>query len=234
MTPTKRKRLVASHLEDVSVKLLTGKQDDIRTVLHRQHGLYALYRKDQLYYVGLASNLFTRLKAHTKDRHAGRWDRFSAYVTRTDGVNKELESLALRVLQPDGNRVSGRFAGSTNLKPDLHKAIQTREAIERGELLGGRARKKADRVRRKSASNLKGAARLARINHKRRPLWGEYGGEDFQATLLKNGKIRYEGEDHDSPTAAAFAATGRKRNGFRFWYFKNPDGTWSPLRHLGR
>ena len=232
MTPTKRKRLVASHLEDVSVKLLTGKQDDMRTVLHRQHGLYALYRKDQLYYVGLASNLFTRLKAHTKDRHAGRWDRFSAYVTRTDGVNKELESLALRVLQPDGNRVSGRFAGSTNLKPDLHKAIQTREAIERGELLGGRARKKADRVRRKSASNLKGAARLARINHKRRPLWGEYGGEDFQATLLKNGKIRYEGEDHDSPTAAAFAATGRKRNGFGFWHFKNPDGTPASVAYV--
>jgi type I restriction-modification system DNA methylase subunit len=36
----------------------------------RRHGVYALYRGNRLYYVGLASNLRSRLNTHLRDRHA--------------------------------------------------------------------------------------------------------------------------------------------------------------------
>ncbi|HAL56917.1 MAG TPA: hypothetical protein DCP63_10700 [Bacteroidetes bacterium] len=34
-------------------------------------GIYALYRNEKLYYVGLTRDLFGRLNWHLKDRHAG-------------------------------------------------------------------------------------------------------------------------------------------------------------------
>ena len=41
-------------------------------MIKRRAGVYALYRKqEKLYYVGLASNLMGRSKAHLRDRHTG-------------------------------------------------------------------------------------------------------------------------------------------------------------------
>ena len=39
-------------------------------------GIYALYHRDQPYYVGLTTNLFGRVNGHMKDRHKGQWDHF--------------------------------------------------------------------------------------------------------------------------------------------------------------
>ncbi len=79
----KRRRLslVCQHLENVSRDFLEKYQDTIRDYVRRRHGVYALYRRDKLQYVGLASNLRSRLKAHLKDRHAKSWDRFGIYLT---------------------------------------------------------------------------------------------------------------------------------------------------------
>lgn len=48
---------------------------DFRT----QHGIYVLYNDWGSYYVGLASTgtIGKRLRSHTRDKHAGKWDRFS-------------------------------------------------------------------------------------------------------------------------------------------------------------
>jgi hypothetical protein len=46
--------------------------------------VYALYHDDDLYYVGLASDLSSRLKAHLGGKHAGQWNRFSVYLTIDD------------------------------------------------------------------------------------------------------------------------------------------------------
>jgi hypothetical protein len=67
--------LVSQFLERVSRNALKEYQDVIREFVRRRHGLYALYRNDKLYYVGLASNLRNRLKAHLKNRHSDSWDR---------------------------------------------------------------------------------------------------------------------------------------------------------------
>jgi hypothetical protein len=42
-----------------------------------QSGLYGLYDGDHIHYIGIAGKLALRLNQHRKDRHAGRWDRFS-------------------------------------------------------------------------------------------------------------------------------------------------------------
>lgn len=93
----RRQPLVSQFLEHVSRKALEDYQDTIREFVRRRHGIYALYKNEKLYYVGLASNLRNRLKAHLKDRHGESWDRFSIYLTIDDGHIRELESLTQRI-----------------------------------------------------------------------------------------------------------------------------------------
>ena len=71
----KQTTLVCQHLERISRKALEVHQDIVRDYVRKRHGVYALYRKDRLYYVGLARNLRNRLHAHLRDRHGKSWDR---------------------------------------------------------------------------------------------------------------------------------------------------------------
>ena len=77
----KRTPLVCQHLENISREALGKYQDIIRQYVRRRHGVYALYRRGKLHYVGLASNLRSRLGHHLRDRHQDSWDRFSVYLT---------------------------------------------------------------------------------------------------------------------------------------------------------
>ena len=114
-------------------------QDIVREYVRGQQGVYALYRRDRLYYVGLASNLRGRLAQHVRDRHGRSWDRFSVYLTTDDSHMKELESLLLRVVRPPGNKVIGGFIKSENLKARFGRDV--REVMARRASPGsGRAR----------------------------------------------------------------------------------------------
>ena len=77
----KDKQLVLEHLEDLSGRVLEEYPEEVKALIRRRSGIYALYRRDKLYYVGLANNLMLRLKQHLRDRHNGVWDRFGVYLT---------------------------------------------------------------------------------------------------------------------------------------------------------
>jgi len=91
---------------------------------------YALYKGKDLYYVGLAKNLRSRLHGHLKDRHAEAWDRFSVYLTQGDEHLKELESLVLRIAAPTGNRVAGKFIGARDLLSVFRQRITSSQKRE--------------------------------------------------------------------------------------------------------
>ena len=69
----KQKALVSQYLENISRDALEKYQNIIRRYVRRRQGVYALYRRKKLYYVGLASNLRSRLARHLKDRHGDSW-----------------------------------------------------------------------------------------------------------------------------------------------------------------
>ena len=71
----KKAQLVCQHLESISRSALEEHQDIVRQYVRGRQGVYALYRRGKLYYVGLATNLRNRLKHHLKDRHGLSWDR---------------------------------------------------------------------------------------------------------------------------------------------------------------
>ncbi len=57
--------LVCQYLENISRKALEKYQEVIRKYVRSRNGVYALYRRNKLYYVGLASNLRSRLRGNS-------------------------------------------------------------------------------------------------------------------------------------------------------------------------
>lgn len=105
----KSSHLLCQHLENISRKALENYPELIKDFVKNRHGIYALYHKNRLYYVGLARNLRLRLSHHLRDRHAQTSDRFSVYLTLGDKHLHEIESLLLRIASPKGNRISGKL-----------------------------------------------------------------------------------------------------------------------------
>ena len=127
----RREALVTQHLENVSREVLERYQQLAQDFIRGRHGVYALYRRGKLYYVGLATNLRGRLKSHLRDRHGESWDRFSVYLTIGDQHMRELEALMLRISKPKGNKVKGRFARSASTSVSQNQRSPWRQSISR-------------------------------------------------------------------------------------------------------
>jgi hypothetical protein len=123
--------LVIEHLEGISRTAIKRYPELITEFVRGRSGVYALYNNNDLYYVGLAKNLRSRLHGHLRDRHAEAWDRFNVYLTQGDEHLKELESLVLRIASPKGNRIAGKFMGSRDL---LHVFRQRIVGFQKREL----------------------------------------------------------------------------------------------------
>ena len=54
-------------------------EEGLQKILRGYAGVYALYKGERLYYVGLAVDLYNRLRWHTKNKHKGKWDRFAIF-----------------------------------------------------------------------------------------------------------------------------------------------------------
>ncbi len=227
--------LVCQHLENVSRAALEKYQHFIRQYIRRRHGIYALYRRNKLHYVGLASNLTSRLRQHLRDRHGHSWDRFSVYLTIGDRHMKELESLLIRIVQPRGNKQRGRFPRSENLRRRLAKDVLRRQKIELYDLVGGRSlvllEPPADDESADRPPKL--AKYLGRLN--RRMLKATFKGELVRARVRRDGSIRFRGKTYSSPSKAAAKASGRRTcNGWTFWSYERAPGDWVRLSELRR
>lgn len=230
----KRKPLVCQHLEGISGTALERYQAIIRDYVRGRHGIYALYRREKLYYVGLASNLRGRLNTHLKDRHAGRWDRFSVYLTIGDAHLRELESLVLCIVRPQGNRQVGRFAKSENLRTRLARDIRASHRLEVETMLG--LRRALANPAPESEVDVDGRVPiLAKYNDGRiLKLRVRFGGKLIRARVRRDGQIRCNGRLYASPSKAASAVCKRPCNGWTFWRYERAPGDWVALDELRR
>lgn len=230
-----RKHLVLGYLERISSKVFSDFSGQLTALVGKRHGVYALYKGDRLYYVGLAANLRSRVKQHLSDKHQGKWDKFSLYLVHEPNHLRELESLILRVSDPKGNTKSGRLRHADNLQSDLQARIQAAQAAQVAALFGGRRKTKR-----------RGPAAKPSVPDadKRPPPLAPYmtknwialratmKGKEFRARVLKNGKVKFKGVLYNSPTMAGKAAIGRTVNGWTLWRYKNADGQWVKLDEL--
>ena len=229
--------LVCQFLERSSGKLLDKYGPLIRTYTRHRHGIYALYRRDKLYYVGLAKDLRNRLKSHLRDRHSGRWDRFSVYLTISDEHIRELESLILRIVNPSGNKASGKLRKAQNLLSKIRRdfTVQYRQEMRELFSLDLKAHLKAlPNGDLNDIGHLGKPAVLARYTKERIRLRGSSHGKMFRAHVRKDGMIAFGRKLYRSPSLAAMAAGKSARNGWYFWRYERAPGDWVRLKELRR
>ena len=223
--------LVCQHLENISRQALEKYQHLIRQYVRNRHGVYALYRRGKLYYVGLASNLRTRLGHHLKDRHAQSWDRFSVYFTIGDSHLRELESLLLRIVKTKGNKQKGKFAKSEDLRRRFARDAKRSWQLEMQDLFGLSAPRPPTQ---KPASVTAGRTPIlaAHIDAPMK-LRARCKGQMLHATVRRDGTVRYDGNLYTSPSLAGAAAVKRPTcNGWTFWQYERAPGDWVPLDQL--
>jgi Restriction Enzyme Adenine Methylase Associated len=225
-------QLVCQHLENISHDALSKYQDVIRSYVRGRQGIYALYRKNELYYVGLAGNLRSRLKSHLRDRHRKLWDRFSVYLTIGDSHLKELESLILRTVKPSGNHQSGKFIKSENLRGRLSRELRDRQKQERDWVIG-RSTSPIPKHRRQKVVQRGAPVLSAYINHSTK-LRANFKNKIIRARVRRTGVVRYKNRDYNSPSFAAAAVVKRNCNGWTFWKYERAPGDWVFLDQLRR
>ena len=227
---SRKGQLVCQHLENISRKALVNYQKIIKEYVKGRHGVYALYRKGNLYYVGLASNLRNRLKTHLRDHHGNTWDTFSVYLVIKDSHLRELETLILKITSPKGNRQSGKFVKSQNLKPLFKKKISKAQQRELADILGLTKEKE---VKKKEIKRVKGRNPiLAPYVIKKFRIRYRYKGKLYKATVRKDGTIFYNKKIYNSPSLAGRAITKRPTNGWHVWQYERAPGDWVKLDEL--
>ncbi|MGH8611492.1 MAG: hypothetical protein ACREYF_05465 [Gammaproteobacteria bacterium] len=225
-TKRRREALVYGHLERVSRELLEDHFEVVKRFIGRNAGIYALYRKDRLCYIGLASALSSRLKHHVNDHLSGAWDRFSIYLTIKDQHLKEIESLLLRIARPSGNKLAGRTARSRDLRKTVAKAIREKQKKEVQSLF---ARLRRHGVVTDATVKADEQSELMRLLPQGARLRGTLKKATYRATALRDGRVRYDGVYYKSLSAAAIAAVKRPTNGWWFWAIERSRGDWVRL-----
>jgi hypothetical protein len=109
--------LIRGYLEKVDRKAFEYLFKDFKQLLGKSSGIYALYNKGNLYYIGIADSLLDRVDWHTHDRHRNKWNGVSFFIIDKHKYSKDIETVILRIIkedissEPKGNRTRGKFAG---------------------------------------------------------------------------------------------------------------------------
>lgn len=119
--------LLKGVLESVPAESFGVVAKAIRKILHGKAGIYALYKDDKVYYVGLAKGLHGRIRWHTKDRHGGKWNKFSIFIIEKVRYLKDIETLILHISKPKGNRTRGRIPEQHELRKILEREMREHE-----------------------------------------------------------------------------------------------------------
>jgi hypothetical protein len=215
MARNKKPKLVTQYLEHISREGFETHTDIIKQFVGKKMGVYALYRRGKLYYVGLASDLTSRVDHHRKNRHKDSWDTFSVYLTIGDQHLRELEALAIRVAMPVGNRQVGKFAGANDLKREFDRKIAYKQKAERDRIFGRETEEQ-------ESSGLKRSIRIRR----------RFKGKLIWASLRKDFRVRYNKTLYNSVSAAATAARKKPTNGWGFWEYESSPGNWVSIDEL--
>ncbi|MFH1715311.1 MAG: GIY-YIG nuclease family protein [Elusimicrobiota bacterium] len=234
--------LVSQYLENISSKILEEHADIIKKYVNKRHGIYALYKNNKLYYVGLASNLRNRLRHHLKDRHANRWDSFSIYLIVGEKHLHELEALLLRVITKKGNKQKGKFKKAEDLKKQLSCDLKNKQKVEYNRILGKNSCVVRNRVDEKYKKEQGRNPILAQYTSKRFQIRFKYKGKLYIAYVRQNGTITFDQRSskvkdsknkiYTSPSSAASAVANGRLNGWINWKYERAPGDWVLLDEL--
>jgi hypothetical protein len=112
------RRLPSEILEDPLFR------ERLRQIMRGYAGIYALYRGKKLYYTGLTRDLFGRIRWHTQDRHARKWDQFIIFRIHKVRYLKDIETLIHHLVSAPGNRATGKVPRDADLNRILTSLVK--------------------------------------------------------------------------------------------------------------
>jgi hypothetical protein len=216
------RNLVTQRLERVSKDVFRKYYSMITELVGNSPGIYALYDQNELYYVGKSTDLKRRVRQHLKDRHLASWTHFSLYLVRNSERTHEIESLVIRIANPEGNRNVPKGKSSGQLLRQLKVMVKQKQQEEYHEMFGTQTVKRP-------RSGTKAKRTCEGLVSKRTMLYRAYKGREYKAYLTPRGTIRYGNKTYESPSGAAKAIAKRGVNGWAFWYIKDINGDWVRL-----
>ena len=231
------KKIFTQKLEGIGADIF---QPEYKNILIKEignkHGVYALYdKKGNLYYVGRASKIARRLKDHFRDRHTGKWNRFSVYLTEKEQYIYGIEDAFISIAKPEGNNKQP-LRIDNKMKNRIKRAMKQIDDDHRERIMDGKlsfSKNKGHvtvRNKRKLGKNRKSAS-LNNPFKTRKVLKKTYKGKPYKAVWLPSGWIEYKSKKYSSPTGAAKIASGRKKiNGKVFWRVQNNKGDWIRIK----
>lgn len=121
--------LIKGMLKNLPSEILTDPvfEKRLKDLMRGYAGIYALYKGDKLYYVGLTRNLHGRISWHLKDRHGGRWDHFKIFRIQKVRYLKDIETLIHHIAETPGNRAKGQVPRDSNLTHALWEVFREYE-----------------------------------------------------------------------------------------------------------
>ena len=186
----------------------------LKKLLGKEQGIYALYKENNLYYVGKSVDLQRRLKQHLKDRHQDKWNKFSFFVVRDKRHISDLEALLIRINDPKGNRQKPNKG--KNLEDEYESLIDEYQKKQKDRLLG----------KKNSSVNIS-------RNEKIISIIATYKGTRYAAKYnYYDHTVCYNKKKFLSPSAAARAITNRYSNGLVFWKTKDKNNKLVPLKKV--
>ncbi|VVB57040.1 UvrABC system protein C [uncultured archaeon] len=121
IAPTVMERRPVGIVTEYSDLMSAAYLDDVIEYLADKPGIYALYgENEELWYVGLATNLKTRLRQHQSDRHRGRWTKFRIFVVPNNRLDA-VETILIQIACPKGNRTKGNIRGAKNITDEIRR-----------------------------------------------------------------------------------------------------------------
>lgn len=223
--------LVVQKLENVSKEAFRKHYDLITKLVGTSLGIYCLYDGSALYYVGKSTDLRKRVRHHLRDRHFASWTHFSLYLVEKVAHIDEIESLLIRIANPEGNRRIPRGKVGSAMLKQLKALVKQKQAEEFSDMFGT-----TKLSSRKTEKGLKRHPKtLKDLVTKRTRLYRTYKGKEYRAFLYPSGTIKIGSKSFKTPTAAALAIVKRRTvNGWTFWYIKDERGEWVRLSEYKR
>lgn len=101
---------------------------ELKDTLKGKIGVYALYKRDKLVRVGLATNMFGRLKGHSENLKLN-WDNASLFVIGEKNLKylRDLETAIVRIAKPKYNSQQGRVMDDRYLARFLRRRVKEKK-----------------------------------------------------------------------------------------------------------
>ena len=236
-------KLFTEKLEKIHKDIFKDHRNALLKLVGKSHGVYALYKRDRLYYVGKASDLKKRVGEHLNDIHARKWTHFTAFLTSKSEDIKDIEAVLIIIADPDGNTNKPKSSAKDMLK-SLEALIKEEQEEKRRKILGKKStskkkkdvskKKKSKAIRKQSTLNSEtGKNKLVKMKQlfdadliKEGDTWYfKNNKKNIEGIITSDGQLKVGGKTYTSHHKAGKEAMNWPScNGWNHWQYRDEQG----------